>query len=252
MTEAEDRAQRLIARLGIREPNEIDVELIAAHLGAMTVYRPLRRELGRLIRRGQKGLIVVDERLEYTPRARFVVAHELGHFLLHAGVDQFFLCDRTDLSEYRSSGVEAEANQFAAALLMPQNLFEPLCHASTPTLREVKALSDRFLTSRIAAARRLARFSPQPIAVVISSESRVQYVTPSASFPWVITRDALDDDSVAKQVFDREALVAPAPQHVPAKAWIDTRHTSASLLEHTMRLGQTGLVLTTLSASFDE
>jgi Zn-dependent peptidase ImmA (M78 family)/transcriptional regulator with XRE-family HTH domain len=51
-------------------------------------------------------------------RARFDVAHEIGHLVLHRGVDQEDVEDRKVLGN-----VEAEANRFAGALLLPRQSF---------------------------------------------------------------------------------------------------------------------------------
>src|SRR3546814_17385657 len=59
-------------------------------------------------------------------RRRFTVAHELGHFLMpsHRGSRQ---CTASDLRERRRNNdhrrQEAEANRFAAGLLMPRPWF---------------------------------------------------------------------------------------------------------------------------------
>lgn len=56
----------------------------------------------------------------YEARRRFTLAHELGHYLLHA-VEKKEFVDRTE-EMYRSGSIsrfEAEANHFAACLLMP-------------------------------------------------------------------------------------------------------------------------------------
>ncbi len=58
-------------------------------------------------------------------RRRFTIAHEIGHFVLHAGRSQaspMIHCRGRDLK--RSDSIEGEANSFAAALLMPDLLVE--------------------------------------------------------------------------------------------------------------------------------
>jgi Zn-dependent peptidase ImmA (M78 family) len=69
-----------------------------------------------------------------TARQRFTVAHELGHFFLHRdAIKQYKSLDRGDLCDVenkqeRSAKVqmEREANNFAAALLMPSKQFYEL------------------------------------------------------------------------------------------------------------------------------
>ena len=64
-------------------------------------------------------------------RQRFTIAHELGHFLLHAPISDKIHIDRVfevkfrdDLSSQGIDTDEREANLFAAELLMPQHLIK--------------------------------------------------------------------------------------------------------------------------------
>lgn len=54
-------------------------------------------------------------------RARFTAAHELGHFVMHTNIPLARALPQQDIKPYRSS--EAQANQFAAELLMPPRFF---------------------------------------------------------------------------------------------------------------------------------
>lgn len=79
-----------------------------------------------------KYRIVVNQS-QSIERQRFTVAHELAHFLLHRDSEDFFVKSETrhrsnDLFEYlepEDKYIEREANAFAAAILMPQNLLRP-------------------------------------------------------------------------------------------------------------------------------
>ena len=55
------------------------------------------------------------------PMYRVVVAHELGHALLHRKENCAFLQNHTLLL---TSGIEREANQFAAELLIPDDMLQ--------------------------------------------------------------------------------------------------------------------------------
>lgn len=245
---AAKRARDVVRRLRLRDPQDIDIPLIAAHYGAVTLHRPLIREEGRLLRKGSRGIIVVNQAFEGTPRGRFVAAHELGHFMLHEGLDQFFICETADLSEYRSNGVEAEANQFAAELLMPEDLFAPLCDRNRPCLDDLQDLARRFSTSLMATAFRFARYCPEPFASIVSQKSRVLYVSRAASFPFYIeVGHYLAASSTYAGELHRGGTMPPDPQMVDANGWVeDDAAAESELLEHSMRLGDTGLVLTTL------
>ncbi len=90
-------------------------------------------------------------------RRRFSVAHEIGHFLLHAGEGQeTVFCRPADLRPDPDSPErlrEREANRFAAELLMP----EPLVRAEVERLGDPDpiALAPRFAVSDVAMGWRL-------------------------------------------------------------------------------------------------
>ena len=83
-------------------------------------------------------------------RERFTIAHELGHFLLHSDESTsssiFFACRAKDIHSTTSSqkkrGKEAEANRFAAELLMPKQLVEKLAHQWKSSIPKMANLFD--------------------------------------------------------------------------------------------------------------
>lgn len=70
---------------------------------------------------------------ESAARSRFDLAHELGHVLLHDGVDQRHL---QNTSEFKL--IEEQAYAFASALLMPAPSFMAALH--TPTLEAMRSI----------------------------------------------------------------------------------------------------------------
>ena len=67
---------------------------------------------------GPRPFIFMASEKESAARARFDVAHEIGHLVLHRGVGAEDLADPKVLRR-----VEAEANRFAGALLLPRESF---------------------------------------------------------------------------------------------------------------------------------
>jgi Zn-dependent peptidase ImmA (M78 family) len=55
-------------------------------------------------------------------RSRFTAAHELGHFIMHTNVPLARMAPNENVKPFRLS--EAQANQFAAELLMPPRFFK--------------------------------------------------------------------------------------------------------------------------------
>src|SRR4051794_17856165 len=85
-------ARDLRASTGIESPADLDLERLAAHLGVMVLWGPLAREEGHILHADRFAIARIDERLRGSPRGRFVVAHEIGHRLLHREVDHFARC----------------------------------------------------------------------------------------------------------------------------------------------------------------
>lgn len=92
--------------------------------------RPLDGCEGALVdgrRRGKGWGIAYSDAIRHPGRRRFTVAHELGHFLVHRHLapDGGFRCRPEDMAtwDHERSPQEAEANHFAARLLMPLDDF---------------------------------------------------------------------------------------------------------------------------------
>lgn len=98
------------------------------NISGMLILDPAR--VPAQVEPGGRGTIFL-KRGEFSPRSRFTLAHEIGHVVLghhNGGVI-------TDFYRGRTSGhfdqQEKEANEFAAELLMPRELFTELWASST-------------------------------------------------------------------------------------------------------------------------
>lgn len=125
--------EELLDRHRIKKAS-VDVDGIAAHLGIEVQKDVVDDDMsGFLFRdtRANKAVIGVNGAHAQT-RQRFTIAHELGHFLLHAGepvhIDRtnvaYRLNHRDAVSSMGTDDSEREANLFAAELLMPARFLE--------------------------------------------------------------------------------------------------------------------------------
>jgi hypothetical protein len=64
-------------------------------------------------------LIGVSTKILYPPRRNFTLAHEIGHFIGHRNIRDKFECGPEAINDFDVEPLEAEANEFAAHLLMP-------------------------------------------------------------------------------------------------------------------------------------
>jgi Zn-dependent peptidase ImmA (M78 family) len=130
-TRGQDRAQELLDRLGLRSL-PIPVEKIAKSLGALVRFSPLDQELSGMIFVKDGSPIIGVNSLHHPNRQRFTIAHELAHLELHRDLissevhvdKQFPVLMRDSVSATGTELIEIEANNFAAALLMPKALLE--------------------------------------------------------------------------------------------------------------------------------
>jgi hypothetical protein len=127
-------------------------------------------------------------------RRRFSIAHELGHFLIPSHLPrrgERSLCSSEhlgihDLKEQdRRRRMEAEANRFAALLLMPPPVLRAELKAiRRPDVSDVIRLAKLFDVSKDAVARAYADYSREAVAIAVIRNGRVlrNYRNP-ANFP---------------------------------------------------------------------
>ena len=127
-------------------------------------------------------------------RHRFSIGHELGHFLIpthQARPGQPMSCSLDDLrltdtkSRDLHKRVEAEANRFAAALLMPPKRLRKAMTSREPDLREIVALARDFGVSREAMARSYVEAHRASVAVILLHHGRVDRIYRPDTFPWL-------------------------------------------------------------------
>jgi hypothetical protein len=104
------------------------------------------------------------------PRARFTLAHELGHYYIdeHRCALASARCPaHRSLCDYESSNrAEQEADHFAANLLMPRARFLAAAGAAAPGLAGIGSLAETFATSLTSTAIRYAACDAAACAVV--------------------------------------------------------------------------------------
>lgn len=124
-------------------------------------------------------------------RARFTIAHELGHFPMehHVLTDEHgFRCRLADLGEREMKSPErrqeTEANTFAAELLAPPYLVRQF-FGGDPGLDVLLRMTQGLDLSYEACVARYVELHPEPVAAVWSKSGTVRYALRSKTFPWV-------------------------------------------------------------------
>lgn len=153
------------------------------------------------------GAIVVAEGTS-PKRRRFSIGHELGHFLVNShrpreGMQ--FACSHADLrmestrEAERARKMEAEANRFAARLLMPPQRIRANLKSRQPDLAEVVRLANEFNVSKAAMARSYVNAHRETLALVVIRDGRIEQAYRPDDFPWITPRigEAVPGDSLA-------------------------------------------------------
>lgn len=193
---AGERAEALIADLGISSPDELDVEAIAFDSQVEVVYEAMTGCEASLVGYRDRAIATINPS-GVRGRERFSVAHELGHWHLHRG--RSFKCRVDDPSANLSSErvLEKEADSFAAHLLMPRPLFNPvIASLGKPTFQQLTRIATEFETSVMATTLRLANINTLPVIVACYDSRGKRWAMPASDIPrrWVL-REKLDDDS---------------------------------------------------------
>lgn len=160
-TEINGLAKTILEGLELQVP--VELETAVSRLGGkLRLESQMAGRMEALIRKSEERFEIVLSDSKPETRRRFSIAHELGHLFLHMG----YLLDPdtwASTEDYRDavyyrfghSVEELEANEFAAAFLMPQEEFESVVKSCTKNGKcSIERVGNHFKTSREAVMRR--------------------------------------------------------------------------------------------------
>jgi Zn-dependent peptidase ImmA (M78 family) len=106
--------------------NELPVKVgnIASQLGVKIKVSTLQTGISGEIRNESGQYVIRVNRHDTKERQRFTIAHEIGHFMLHKELIGDGIIDDALYRSKLSDKLEAEANKFAADILMPWNVMK--------------------------------------------------------------------------------------------------------------------------------
>jgi Zn-dependent peptidase ImmA (M78 family) len=237
------RARLVRDAIGYQHPTELPIEVLAHMRGALVRPRPATGTRANVIRIGERAIVGIAGDLGAEQR-RWAVAHELGHFELHPGVNYVGLCTGEDmLFDYRASGREQEANAFAAELLMPAELYEPRCDIAKVSWTPIKKLAEEFQVSLTAAALRLLMFTCERMAVICCKQGEVAWSQATRDFgPRLKKGTKLDSYSLAFDFFKNGSCGA-VPETVAASAWVPGARDELEVMEHVFPMPRLGMAM---------
>lgn len=116
---------------------------------------------------------------DQTPgRRAYTIAHEFGHYILHRDLidrdksyDGGVFCSEDSILRRNGSGIEQEADEFAANLLMPLNDFRKQIPAkAVPNFDDLGKVAERYGVSLTAAILRWLEYTETRALLVVSNE----------------------------------------------------------------------------------
>jgi len=185
-------------------------------------------------------------------RVNFSLAHELGHYYLH---NAYLLSGASHNSESdfaSKNPMERQADEFAAALLMPRDLFAARVKRLSRgicTLKDICRLSEHeFCTSVTSTALRYCKCDFEACALILSRAGRILWADYSTDMQMLNMKfipfgSPIPEDSWSAEVDDPSPRVEGT---VDADVWFQHPNRT-ELWEEAMVLGRTGLMLTFLS-----
>lgn len=245
MPSAIQTPDQILAELGIREPEDLDVEAIAEHCGATIRYRPLAGCEARIIGYRDRAIITVNSN-SWRGRQRFSGGHELGHWMRDRG-RVAFRCDYgAYVRSWQATNPETLANRFASDLLLPLSMFRPRSHKLPVTFASVQKLANEFQMSLTSTAIRIVEHGGLPSMLVCNGPHRREWFVASSGVQgrlWPVTRPGCG--SLASSLLGSLDM-ARGPADIRCDQWIN--HPRAHrywIKEHSLRLNE-GSVLSLL------
>jgi Zn-dependent peptidase ImmA (M78 family) len=165
-------------------------------------------------------------------RKAFTLGHEFGHYILHRDLiendkqyDGGIYCDEESVLQRNGKGIEKEADEFAATLLMPFHDFRRQLPANErPDFQRLSALAKRYGVSLTAAILRWLEYTETRAMMVVSNEGFALWARSSdaalKSGRFIRTKETVFElpatASATRRIFTEETKAGLVQ---PAEAW---------------------------------
>ena len=134
------RVNKLVQKYKTRDPFEM-----IKGMNVILVFYPLDGVRGFYQYFQRNNIIYIDETLSEHDKA-FVLAHEIGHMILHKKSNAIFMDSRT---QFRTSKYENEANKFAIELLISDESLSEYLNCSIEQLSQIYGCHQKLIELRL-------------------------------------------------------------------------------------------------------
>lgn len=240
-------ADAFLKRFGV--DCSLRLEEVLHEIGLELFIRDVQSYEGALLRiKGvPRGYVVLSAGVAES-RRRFTLAHEVGHYLLPNQQDVSQPCTKIMVESWDEAlpTWEADANRFAAEILMPKAVLMPFLKQS-PAFSHIEQIAATCGASLTASGYRLASLTSFRMAIVWSQADRTRWYKASDEFVRWIKKGQVSPDSFAYDAFQGQS-VPNTLESVPASAWLFEKglKDGARILEQSRLLPAYDAVLTLL------
>ena len=225
----------LRARTFVRETGSLglppSVEAYVQHIGGVLRHEAdlPDDEPGCSFESNGKHFICVNDK-DSEERRRFTACHEIAHIVLGLPSDHSLM---PWWSYAKRPKNEVLCDVFAAELLLPKQLFEPLVREEQIGLSAIDELGRRFLASATATGSRYAMVMDAPCAFVLSENGVVRYASRSKTLRdaggWIPPRMEVPPETLSAGL--RAGSMETAPDEVAADVWLSDWRRGGMVLE---------------------
>lgn len=138
--EIKARVNKLVRKYKTRDPFEM-----IKGMNVILVFYPLDGVRGFYQYFQRNNIIYIDETLSEHDKA-FVLAHEIGHMILHKKSNAIFMDSRT---QFRTSKYENEANKFAIELLISDESLSEYSDCTIEQLSQIYGYHQKLIELRL-------------------------------------------------------------------------------------------------------
>ena len=146
-----DTAEKLLRYINVQGLGciPLDVEAIAKKFGISVEPVSLKNDMSGILSKNEEknSWVIQVNKDHHQNRQRYTIAHELGHFCLHRHLKTIFEDKIFFRGGESSNKVEWQANEFASAILMPEQTFREKVRSGMKT---VDKLAKEFQVSTLA------------------------------------------------------------------------------------------------------
>jgi len=180
MSKAIAAVERMYKECGISDPLQLPIEVIIMSKNIIIKEEEIEGAEGRILMKDNAGIITINSAIELPAKKRFILAHELGHFVLHKDHKNGFSDNDETLNHSYQTNFqieEIEANEFAAEFLMPTDLLYNECKGKVFNHKVIEHIADRFQVSKTAAILKFVKKNNgnHPVFVVCCQDNKMKW-----------------------------------------------------------------------------